>query len=78
MKVESPSTAELKKVDSNAIIIPAEGFVKGVHFVRIPEKDITNARTVVVIGVYHNNKKIETVKVKFIGPVNKASDAKRN
>jgi len=78
MKVESPPTAQLKKVDSNAIIIPAEGFVKGVYFIRIPDKDITNARTVVVLGVYHNNKKIETVKVKFIGPVVKASDAKRN
>jgi cytochrome c oxidase accessory protein FixG len=78
IKVESPASAQLKKVDSNAIIIPAEGFVKGVYFIRIPDKDITNARTVVVLGVYHNNKKIETVKVKFIGPVGKASDAKRN
>jgi hypothetical protein len=78
MKVESPPTAQLKKVDSNAIVIPAEGFVNGVYFIRIPDKDITNARTVVVLGVYHNNKKIETVKVKFIGPVSKASDAKRN
>jgi len=78
IKVESPPSAQLKKVDSNAIIIPAEGFVKGVYFIRIPDKDITNARTVVVLGVYHNDKKIETVKVKFIGPVSKASDAKRN
>lgn len=78
MKVESPASAELKKVDGNNIIVPAEGFTKGVYFVKIPEKDITNARTIVEIGVYHNDKKVETVKVKFIGPVGKASDAKRN
>jgi len=78
LKVESPATAQLTKVDSNAIIVPAEGFLKGVYFIKIPEKDITNARTEVEIGVYHNNEKIETVTVKFIGPVNKASDAKRN
>jgi hypothetical protein len=76
--VESPASAQLTKVDSNAIIIPAEGFLKGVYFIKIPEKDITNARTDVEVGIYHNNRKIETVKVKFIGPVNKASDAKRN
>ncbi|MBT1703750.1 cytochrome c oxidase accessory protein CcoG [Chryseosolibacter indicus] len=78
VKVESPATAEFNKVDGKQIIIPAEGIAKSVYFIRIPEEDVTNARTVVKLGIYHNGKKIETVKAKFIGPVSKASDAKRN
>ena len=78
IKVESPATAELKKADGKAIIVPPEGFVKGVYFIRIPEADVTNARTVIKLGIYHNDKRIETVSIKFIGPVHKASDAKRN
>lgn len=78
LRIESPSSAELVNVAGKPISIPAEGFVKGVYFIRIPEKEVTNARTVVRIGVYENDRLIETVKVKFIGPVSKASDAKRN
>jgi cytochrome c oxidase accessory protein FixG len=78
IKIESPATAQIHKVDGKAIIIPAEGFVKSIYFVRIPEKDVTNARTVIRLGIYHDGKKVETVKAKFIGPVSKASDAKRN
>jgi len=78
IRVESPSSAELQKADGKAIVIPAEGFVKGVYFIKIPEQDVTNARTVVKLGIYQENRRIETVSVKFIGPVHKASDGKRN
>ncbi|MBA4056657.1 MAG: cytochrome c oxidase accessory protein CcoG, partial [Marivirga sp.] len=77
IKVESPTTAQLVKADGKAIKIPAEGFVKGVYFIRIPDKDVTNARTIVRLGIYRDHEKIESVKIKFIGPVSKASDAKR-
>ncbi|MEO5603139.1 MAG: 4Fe-4S dicluster domain-containing protein, partial [Cyclobacteriaceae bacterium] len=77
IKVESPPFAQLYKVDGKAIVVPAEGMVKMVYFIKIPEKEITNARTVVKLGVYQNGKKVENVKAKFIGPVTKASDAKR-
>lgn len=77
MKVESPATATITRVDGKAINIPAEGFIKGVCFIRIPQEHVVNARTVVKIGIYRNGERIETVKVKFIGPVSTASDAKR-
>jgi cytochrome c oxidase accessory protein FixG len=77
VKVESPVSAELKQVDRKSIVIPAEGFVKSVFFIRIPDMEVTNARTVVKLGIYSNGEKIETVNAKFIGPVHKASDAKR-
>jgi cytochrome c oxidase accessory protein FixG len=78
VKIESPTNAMITKADGKAIVVPAEGFTKSVYFIRIPEHEVTNARTVVKIGVYSQREKIETVKVKFIGPVSKASDAQRN
>jgi cytochrome c oxidase accessory protein FixG len=78
LRVEESKNVEVVNVAGKPIAVPAEGFVKGVYFIRIPEKQVTNARTVVKIGVYHNGRLIETVKVKFIGPVSRASDAKRN
>lgn len=77
IRVESPASAEIRKVDGQAIMVPAEGFVKSVYFIRIPETDVTHARTVVKLGIYHNGEKIESVKVKFIGPVYHASDVKQ-
>lgn len=78
MKVESPEEAELVSVSGASIAIPAEGFAKSIYFIRIPEAKVTNARTLVRLGVYKNGRLIETVKVKFIGPVHKASDVRRN
>ena len=78
IKVESPEFATIHKADGVAIKVPAEGLVKTVYFIKIPEVNVTNARTVVTLGVYENERRIETVVAKFIGPVTKASDAKRN
>lgn len=78
IRVETPATAELVKADGKEIVIPAEGFIKGVYFIRIPEKLVVHPRTVVELGVYRGLKRIETIRVKFIGPVHKASDAARN
>jgi cytochrome c oxidase accessory protein FixG len=78
IRVESPTTAAIYKVDGKPIAVPAEGLVKGVYFINIPETQIIHPRTVVILGVYANGKKIETIKAKFIGPVTRASDAVRN
>ncbi len=69
LKVESPEFAELYKVDRKPVVVPAEGLIKSVYFIKIPEKEITQVRTVVHIGVYQGDKKVETLKVKFIGPI---------
>lgn len=77
LRVESPSTAELRQVSHKPVIVPAEGLLKDVYFIRIPEHDVNNARTIVTIGVFQGAERLETVKVKFIGPVGRASDVKR-
>ncbi|HEY5750719.1 MAG TPA: cytochrome c oxidase accessory protein CcoG [Chryseolinea sp.] len=73
-RIESPATAVLEKADGKQIIIKAEGMVKNIFFIKIPAKDVVSARTVVRLGIYENGKRIETIKVKFIGPVTKSSD----
>jgi cytochrome c oxidase accessory protein FixG len=74
-KVESPSTAILQKADGKEIIIPAEGLLKGVFFIKIPAENVKSARTVVAIGIYDmKGERIDKLKVKFIGPVSKSSD----
>jgi cytochrome c oxidase accessory protein FixG len=72
IKIEDPVYATLSKVDGSKITLPSEGLIKNVMFIKIPEDEIRNARTVVLLGVYQNGKLIETVKVKFIGPVHQA------
>jgi cytochrome c oxidase accessory protein FixG len=77
MKVEDSEIAELINVSGKPIVVPAEGLVKSVYFIRIPEGKVTNARTVIGLGIYQNGSLIETVNVRFIGPVKRPSDAKR-
>lgn len=78
IRVEEPESAQIVRVDGKEITVAAEGLAKSVYFIKIPEGQITNARTVVRLGIYSNGKKLESVKAKFIGPVTKAADAKRN
>lgn len=73
-RIESPSTAILEKADGQAIVVKAEGMVRNIFFIKIPEKEIISARTTVHVGVYQNGKRIQSIKVKFIGPVSKSSD----
>jgi len=69
VKVESPSVARINRVDGNQIEVPAEGMIKGVFFIRIPATEIKKAKTIVEVGVYRGDELLETLKVKFIGPV---------
>ena len=71
LKIASPEHATLQKVDGKEISLPAEGFSKGVYFIKIPEHEVTSAKTTVKIDVYSKGQKIETIKAKFIGPVSK-------
>jgi cytochrome c oxidase accessory protein FixG len=69
IKVESPSSASLVKADGSPVTAPAGGMLKTIYFIRIPADQITEARTVVLLGVYSHGKLMETLKIKFIAPV---------
>jgi cytochrome c oxidase accessory protein FixG len=76
-KIESPQGAVLERADGKDLIVPGEGMIKGIFFIRIPAQEVLNARTVVKVGIYQDGKRIETLKVKFIGPVSRSTDLKR-
>ncbi len=74
MKVESPPEAILNKVGEQSIVVPAGEMLKGVYFIKISADQVKESKTVVILGVYSEGKRLETVKVKFIGPVKSMSN----
>ncbi len=74
VKAESPEGALLSKVGEQQVVVPASEMLKSVYFIRIPAEKIINAKTVVLVGVYRDGERIETLKVKFIGPVKSVSN----
>ena len=77
LKIESPSEATLERVGDQAVIVPAEGLLKGVYFIKMPMTAITTPKNLIILGIYKNGKMIDRIKTKFIAPVTKASDWKR-
>jgi len=77
LKIVSPLEASLERVGEQAPVVPAEGLLKTVYFIRMPAGAIRSPKTPIVISVYKDGKKIEQIQTKFIGPVSKASDWKR-
>lgn len=73
VRVESPNAASVARADGKLMTIPAEGLTKGVYFIRIPASQLQDARTVVKLGIYVGDKKIETISARFIGPVKRGA-----
>jgi cytochrome c oxidase accessory protein FixG len=69
IKVESPADAIFMKPDGKPIIVPAEGMLKTIGFLKIPVDKITQSKSIVYLGVYENGRLIEKIKVKFTGPI---------
>ncbi len=74
LKAESPDGAVIRKVGEPEIVVQAGGLYKGVCFLEMPANQVTTAKMVVSIGVYLGEKRIETVQIKFIGPVHSHKD----
>jgi cytochrome c oxidase accessory protein FixG len=69
VRIESPSSAILQRPDGKPIVVKAEGIVKNVIFIKMPQGEMESDRMVITLGVYRSNEMVETIKVKFIGPV---------
>jgi cytochrome c oxidase accessory protein FixG len=69
VRPESPAGVIFVKVDKKPIVVPAEGLLKAVVFLKIPDADLVDEGIVVKLGIYRNGEKIETVKTEFIGPI---------
>lgn len=78
IRLEHPQEASLQRVGDQGVVVPKESLLKGVYFVKVPKALLTSSRLNLVFGIYHDGKKIETVKAKFIGPVGSSSQIKTN
>ncbi len=77
LKIESPANATLERVGDQRVVVPAEGLLKGVYFIKMPISAILTPKTIIVLCVYQEGKMIDRIKTKFIGPVTRASDLKK-
>jgi len=59
---------EIKLVGHESLFIPAQGMAKGTLFLQIKASALNGDKNKVKIGVYKNNKRIETATTNFLGP----------
>ena len=76
LRMESPSSATLRKVGDPGVIVPKEGMLKGMFIVKIPAADVRSMKMSIDFGVYERvnsaeTKKIETIRARFVGPIQK-------
>lgn len=59
---------EVRLVKSDSLIVPKKGFAEGTLFIEIPAASLKGEKEKLKIGVYSNNKLIETTTTNFLGP----------
>jgi cytochrome c oxidase accessory protein FixG len=59
---------EIEYVGSGNLLVKKEEYSQLQFFVKLKKEDITNWKTELKIGMYEDQKKIKTIKAKFIGP----------
>jgi cytochrome c oxidase accessory protein FixG len=69
LTIVSPTSATLKLIGEPKIILPAGQLIKRVLIIEIHNENIVNVKTNVLIEVRENDKVLEVVKTKFIGPI---------
>ncbi|HEY8510614.1 MAG TPA: cytochrome c oxidase accessory protein CcoG [Cyclobacteriaceae bacterium] len=69
LRIQSPTSAVLQQSGEKELIVPAEGILKSVVIIQIPESEITETKSHVRIGVYADGELIESLKTTFIGPI---------
>ncbi|MCW5909860.1 MAG: cytochrome c oxidase accessory protein CcoG [Cyclobacteriaceae bacterium] len=69
VKVESPAEATYMKIGDPDIVVPREGILKGMIMIKLPDEAITSAKTVIELGIYNRDERLETARAMFIGPI---------
>jgi cytochrome c oxidase accessory protein FixG len=69
LKVIEPAYATLVRPDNKPIVLAGESMLKIICFIVLPADKIQQSRTVITVAVYKDGRQIETLKVKFIGPI---------
>ena len=67
LKLES-GKGEIKMIGKN-MVIGEEAKAESTFFIYLPENEIKERKTILKVGVYSGDKKLETVKTTFLGPI---------
>ncbi|MGF1564404.1 MAG: cytochrome c oxidase accessory protein CcoG [Flavobacteriales bacterium] len=67
--IRSESEFASVQMVGDSLSVEKQGQHDGVFFIRIHKEQLTTTKTPVVIGIYENDRLIETVKTNFIGPM---------
>ncbi|UAB83753.1 cytochrome c oxidase accessory protein CcoG [Zunongwangia sp. SCSIO 43204] len=59
---------EVRLVKSDSLVVPKQGFAEGTLFIEVPSASLKGEKEKLKIGVYSNNKLIETTTTNFLGP----------
>jgi cytochrome c oxidase accessory protein FixG len=71
---EIPVTMKLENMDGEIavfqkdLVVPKESYFQTSFFVKIDRRLVEKRKTPIVLGVYQDNKRIETIKTTFLGP----------
>lgn len=69
LKVLNLEGTSLEKVGGPEIYVPAKGKLDAVFTFRIPEDQLTGAKTRVKLGLYSGDELIDEIKTNFLGPI---------
>lgn len=69
LRIESPSSAILQQTGERLLQVPAEDMLKTVMIIKIPSDELKTTKSEILLGVYLDGEKIESVKTTFIGPI---------
>ncbi len=67
LRIESPVGGTLKIIGDRKMISPAGGQDESTFFIVLPKSVIKSRETKVTIGLYQDNRKIETISTNFLG-----------
>ncbi len=68
LKTEGAITGTVKMIETGRHILKAESITNATFFVIIPSSQIKSRSSKILIGIYADGKKIETIKSTFLGP----------
>lgn len=75
LQVEDPADAILRKVGGEPEIhVKAGDMLKEMYLIELPSEKVTQAKLNIRLGVYSGERKLETIKAKFVGPVHSHHD----
>lgn len=69
IRLESPAGGQVQVVGKPVMMIKGESQGAGTFFIILPAKAIRQQKTIVTLGLYDGNERIDRIRTAFIGPV---------